>query len=1118
MVGYGASAKRGLLYLGLTAAFLLPLFSSAATAPTFARNHQLWDIGSDILALQQWLNQNGYSVAQSGPGSPAHETDFFGLRTYHALLEFQATHHLPATGFFGPLTRAAISTSPSNPPSSTSNPPSPQFSTTPLPGYAPGQIILGGGGSSNTNSGGVGGSTSDSTPPSPPTNLSATAISSSQIDLSWTASNDNGGGDAIAGYKIFRGGTYVGTTTSGTTYDDTSLSADTTYTYVVQAYDAAGNVSSSSASANAITQVAPYNRASYVGMNLTGVAYYSTEQPFLDIFKTGFQGKITSLINGWITLSTGTGAADTHEEQYLQLDSNGWPTSLIANGEGGSQTFNAVGVLLLNGQPSYPTGHYVVLYQGQGTLNFQFDATLVSTSTGRDIINVATPTGEGFLFEITSTDPNHNGNYLRNIQVVYSPDSTASHIGTNEAALDAGEIFNPTFINVIKPFSLMRFMDWGNTNAATLYNNSNPSQPIVSNSGNWSDRPATSSAFWDGPNGVPIETEVALLNEVGSDGWFNLPVTASNDYMTQEATLVHNTLGHNEKAYIEFSNEVWNFGFTQIEYAEEQGEALWPSALTTIDPLTGSDYTAYDVGLNWYAVRASQMCDIWKGLWGADAAGVNCVMGTQAAGTSASQEELACPLWSSAPCATNHGIGALAIAPYFGYTVPDSWTSDPDGGLDKIFTEINSGGVTPAPNGAYPGGMIAQATSWVQPQKAIANSYGLKLVGYESGQSLVDTGDASTTPLYIAANRDPRMGSSTLTYLQDMQSAGMNFFNYYTDVYPANVYGSWGSMESLLSTSTPKYNALVDFVNTTPPSSDTTPPSTPSGLTATAISSSAINLSWNASTDNVGVQGYRIFRNGTQIASVASTTLSYGDTGLTPSTSYSYTVNAYDAAGNQSSQSSSASAMTGAPGLEPTFVGTGSLVHSGSAMIGTAASLGTATSTRFVIVAITAPQAANSTISSSTIAGLPATIDYQATAAGVEAVAFISALVPSGSSGDIVLNWSGTLYNDGTYAVYTINESSLASTTPTTGASNTAGGTSETPTVSATAGGFVLGAYSFNNASGKNQTIPGGFTADDANSSRGFFHLGSVGTTGTTAATISWTGTYSSQSALATWH
>ena len=190
-----------------------------------------------------------------------------------------------------------------------------------------------------------------------------------------------------------------------------------------------------------------------------------------------------------------------------------------------------------------------------------------------------------------------------------------------------------------------------------------------------------------------------------------MPVTASNDYMTQEATLVHNTLNHNEEAYIEFSNEAWNSTFTQLEYAEERGEALWPNALTTVDPLTGSDYTAYNIGLNWYAMRASQMSDIWKSAWRSDASRVNCVMGSFAVLASVSQEELACNLWSGAPCATNHGIGALAIAPYFGYTVPDSWTTDPDGGLSNIFPEINSGGVTPAPSGAYPGDMIAQAIS-----------------------------------------------------------------------------------------------------------------------------------------------------------------------------------------------------------------------------------------------------------------------------------------------------------------------------------------------------------------------------------------------------------------------
>jgi glucose/arabinose dehydrogenase/PKD repeat protein/fibronectin type 3 domain-containing protein len=90
---------------------------------------------------------------------------------------------------------------------------------------------------------------------------------------------------------------------------------------------------------------------------------------------------------------------------------------------------------------------------------------------------------------------------------------------------------------------------------------------------------------------------------------------------------------------------------------------------------------------------------------------------------------------------------------------------------------------------------------------------------------------------------------------------------------------------------------------------DTTPPSAPVSLTATAVSSSQINLSWPASTDNIGVAGYKIFRNSVQVGT--ATTTSYVDTtGLSPLTTYTYTVAAYDQAGNTSALSPSASATT----------------------------------------------------------------------------------------------------------------------------------------------------------------------------------------------------------------
>jgi alpha-amylase len=94
-------------------------------------------------------------------------------------------------------------------------------------------------------------------------------------------------------------------------------------------------------------------------------------------------------------------------------------------------------------------------------------------------------------------------------------------------------------------------------------------------------------------------------------------------------------------------------------------------------------------------------------------------------------------------------------------------------------------------------------------------------------------------------------------------------------------------------------------------SNDTTAPSVPTGLAATAASSSSINVSWNAATDNAGgsgVKGYNIARNGGSPVFSAST--SFADSGLSPATTYSYTVAAVDNANNVSASSIAASAKT----------------------------------------------------------------------------------------------------------------------------------------------------------------------------------------------------------------
>ena len=89
---------------------------------------------------------------------------------------------------------------------------------------------------------------------------------------------------------------------------------------------------------------------------------------------------------------------------------------------------------------------------------------------------------------------------------------------------------------------------------------------------------------------------------------------------------------------------------------------------------------------------------------------------------------------------------------------------------------------------------------------------------------------------------------------------------------------------------------------------DATPPSTPTGLSAAVVSSTQINLSWNASTDNVGVAGYKVYRDG--VLTAITTTTSHSDTGLSTSTSYTYRILAYDSRGNISVQSAAVSAAT----------------------------------------------------------------------------------------------------------------------------------------------------------------------------------------------------------------
>ena len=119
---------------------------------------------------------------------------------------------------------------------------------------------------------------------------------------------------------------------------------------------------------------------------------------------------------------------------------------------------------------------------------------------------------------------------------------------------------------------------------------------------------------------------------------------------------------------------------------------------------------------------------------------------------------------------------------------------------------------------------------------------------------------------------------------------------------------------------TPSNVSTATTATVTTPTQPVTAPAAPTGLTATPVSSTQINLSWTASVDTTGlIGGYRVFRNGTQVATIPGTGTAFADTGLAAATSYSYTVLAYDSVTTTlvSAQSSAVSSTTQAAPVAP---------------------------------------------------------------------------------------------------------------------------------------------------------------------------------------------------------
>jgi hypothetical protein len=479
---------------------------------------------------------------------------------------------------------------------------------------------------------------------------------------------------------------------------------------------------------------------------------------------------------------------DTGESALLDLDANGWVRSIPAPSD--PPTYTSVATTMFGGAGShYPAGQYIVLYDGEGTIVYGNDAIKNNalSTPGRDVLTV-TP-NVGILLRLTATDPNHTNNYLRNIRVIV-PGFESNY---------ATQVFHPTFLSKIEKYRVLRFMQWMNTNGSTQTS--------------WAARALPQHARWttQSGSGVPIEIMVALANRVSADPWFTLPHQADDSYITQFATLVRDSIAPGLSVYVEYSNEVWNGapGFNQSLWVQAQGAAKW----------SASPASAYTKQINWYGMRSAQMCDIWKAVWGAQSNRVICVMGAQSGNAWTASQALDCPLWTDAggaPC-YQHGINVVAIGPYFaGYFANNTfapqvaaWTSDPDGGLGKFFTEVITGGLLVG----SPASALQRVNTEVDGHVAIANARGLSVVAYEAGAHLDPLGNATLATLFQNASRDPRMGEVYDRYLANWRAHGRQMFTHYFNVGNCFSSGCFGALEYMDETSRPKYDALMRFMN-----------------------------------------------------------------------------------------------------------------------------------------------------------------------------------------------------------------------------------------------------------------------------------------------------------------
>ncbi len=513
-----------------------------------------------------------------------------------------------------------------------------------------------------------------------------------------------------------------------------------------------------------------------VGMNLPSLNYYTEALLFNDVMTTA---------SAWITYHEG-GGWNTGNRDSLDLDTNGYPLEIPQTVDGKETRVR----FLIN---NHYQGRYVFQSEGDGDFRFNVPHEIVGGVYYLDLDG----TGGHRWIQITRSA---RGNHIRNIHIL--PEELAnSYEPTNPRHL-----FNEAYIRGLRQFHAIRFMDWLHTN--------NSRQKY------WADRPTPTSYTQGGKNGICIEYAIRLCNYLDMDGWFNVPHAATNEYIRKFAEMVESDLEQGRTAYVEYSNEVWNWQFDQAQWACRAGR--WgPERLQSDDEVynlvrNATDNTSDDCvdHPERDAALMARTFRTWKEVFrqndrADDLVRVAAVQVGWCANTSRILSYL-----------KEHG-GADAVAPtaYFNYTKEDH----------EQWNAMNASDVTPE--------MILDAVSsrmdspefyeCVQRTADQAIEFGMDIVIYEAGQHMQpwNQGEWEYNQAVWDAQRHAGMYDLYLKHwghcdsiYQEAGGIRLNCAFSYMGKRESR-WGSWGHLESIAQLDSldrirniaPKYAALVDM-------------------------------------------------------------------------------------------------------------------------------------------------------------------------------------------------------------------------------------------------------------------------------------------------------------------